>query len=39
MSEWINAEERLPVREGLAQDESEYVLVACDSLFTGHKYD
>ena len=39
MSEWISVKERLPSREGLEKDETEYVLVSEQSFnaITGEK--
>ena len=39
MSEWISVKDRLPSREGLENDETEYVLVSEQSFnaITGEK--
>lgn len=39
MSEWVSVKERMPSREGLEPDESEYVLVSEQSFdaITGEK--
>ena len=39
MSEWISVKERLPSREGLEKDETEYVLVSEQAFnaITGEK--